>query len=552
MRFRTRAFLLCFVPFAFLCAASFRIAQSLVESAVRSDLLDHLRTSQLSLRNAQAKADLQNSRFLSIEAESPEFRSGMLLLLSNSPRGASRTSMEDRLRVIGEQMGFDLLFASAPNGTPLAGVVRQPAVKADRAGQLIPLENTLVAQSPTGLLVLGGRMFQFASAPVRGGAGNIGTLYVGKYFHLPQPGDPAVLVHDGEVIDYNLDNVPNRQIQSAMNGCAGRQECDFRLGSANWTAIPMQDLGGGYTLWKLENVDEATGPIRKQLQSLFLMMEFGSLFLALLSSIITSRSIEKPIALVISQLRNAEQTGVLPEASLDLSPTTEARELAESYTRAAVSARNARQKLQSAYVEFIGSLANALDASDAYTAGHSERVSQYASATAEAMGLERNQVEQIRIGAQLHDIGKIGIPDNVLQKPGRLTAKEFAIVKEHPIIGRRILEGVEGLAPYLDAVELHHENWDGSGYPRGQSGEETPIDARIIHVSDAYDAMTSHRPYRRGLTHKQATHELIRCAGTQFDPYVVEVFVNLPHEVFYGFLLDDRSFVQEPETAEAR
>ncbi len=87
----------------------------------------------------------------------------------------------------------------------------------------------------------------------------------------------------------------------------------------------------------------------------------------------------------------------------------------------------------------------------------------------------RDRVEQIRIGAQLHDIGKIGIPDSVLQKPGRLTAEEFALVREHPVIGRRILEGVQGLAPYLDAVELHHENWDGTGYPRRQSGEETPI-----------------------------------------------------------------------------
>jgi HD-GYP domain-containing protein (c-di-GMP phosphodiesterase class II) len=296
-------------------------------------------------------------------------------------------------------------------------------------------------------------------------------------------------------------------------------------------------------------VDEATAPIRKSLRSLFLIVELGSLFLAFLCSIVSSRSIEKPIAFVIAQLRNAEQSGVLPEAPLSLSSTTEVRELMESYARAAVSARNARQKLESAYVEFIGSLANALDARDGYTAGHSERVSHYASATAEAMGMEKDRVEQIRIGAQLHDIGKIGIPDAVLQKRGRLTAKEFAVVQEHPVIGRGILEGVEGLAPYLDAVELHHENWDGSGYPKGQSGEETPIDARIIHVADAYDAMTSHRSYRRSLTHEQAIEELIRCAGTQFDPHIVEVFVNLPRGVFSGAFPDGSGFVQELEMA---
>jgi len=237
---------------------------------------------------------------------------------------------------------------------------------------------------------------------------------------------------------------------------------------------------------------------------------------------------------VVSHLRNAESTGVLPEFTIDLSSTKEIKELAESYNRAAASVKNARENLQGAYVEFVGSLANALDARDRYTSGHSCRVSQLSCATAAAMGLDHEHVERIRTGALLHDIGKIGIADRVLQKPGRLTDEEFAIVKEHPVIGRRILEGVRGLAPYLDAVELHHENWDGSGYPKGQLGEETPVDARIIHVSDAYDAMTSNRSYRRGMTHEQAIDELLRYAGTQFDPHVVALFVRLPREIVAG------------------
>jgi HD-GYP domain-containing protein (c-di-GMP phosphodiesterase class II) len=389
-----------------------------------------------------------------------------------------------------------------------------------------------VSQPATGLLVLGDRTFQFTSAPINGDSANNGTLSVGTYFRLPQPDKPSVLVHDGAVIDFNFPDVLDTQIEAAMKGCAGRQECDFRLGRANWIAMPMQELGGGYTLWSLENLDEVTSPFRERLRSFFLLMELGSLLIALLFSIVSSRSMEKPVALVIAQLRKAEQTGVLPVAPIAFSSTTEMRELTESYTRAAVSARIARQKLQSAYLEFLSSLANALDARDRYTAGHSGRVGHYASVTAVAMSLDSDRVEQIRIGAQLHDIGKIGIPDKVLLKPGRLTAKEFAIVQQHPVIGRRILEDVEGFAPYLDAVELHHENWDGTGYPSGQTGEETPLDARIIHVADAYDAMITHRSYRRGRTHEQTLEELIRCAGTQFDPHIVEVFVNLPNEVF--------------------
>jgi putative nucleotidyltransferase with HDIG domain len=270
-------------------------------------------------------------------------------------------------------------------------------------------------------------------------------------------------------------------------------------------------------------------------------MAFGSVLVALLCSIVSSRSIVKPIALLVSHLRNAECTGVLPEFAIDLSSTMEIRELAESYNRAAGSVRNAQENLQAAYVQFIGSLANALDARDRYTAGHSLRVSQIASATAGAMGLDPEHVERIRIGALLHDIGKIGIADSILQKSGRLTDNEFAIVKQHPVIGRRILEGVQGLAPYLEAVELHHENWDGTGYPKGQSGNETPVDARIIHVSDAYDAMTTNRSYRRGMTHQEAIRELFTHAGTQFDPRIVEVFAGLPRAIVAGqpVLLED-------------
>jgi HD-GYP domain-containing protein (c-di-GMP phosphodiesterase class II) len=150
---------------------------------------------------------------------------------------------------------------------------------------------------------------------------------------------------------------------------------------------------------------------------------------------------------------------------------------------------------------------------------------------AAALQLEFGDVERVRIGALLHDIGKIGIADTVLQKPGRLTDEEFAIVKLHPVIGRKILEGVQGFADYLSAVEFHHENWDGTGYPKGLSGEAIPIDARIIHVADAYDAMTTDRSYRPGMAHERAVSILIENAGTQFDIQVVEAFVTLPGEL---------------------
>jgi HD-GYP domain-containing protein (c-di-GMP phosphodiesterase class II) len=553
MSFRIRAFLFCFVPFAVLLAASFWMAQKLVQSTVRDDLRGSLRENQLAMARAQSKADFQNSRFLKIAGESAALKAGMQLFGSESGSEDARRTMEDQLRELGEHMGFDFLFVSAPNGAPLAGVVRRGGETPDGKSQLVPLDEALIEHSEKGLLVIGGRIFRFASVPIDEDEEDIGSLSVGEYFDFPGAATPAVLIHAGQVVDVNIPSVSEREVEAAFLGCAGRSECDLLLGGVNWISVPMQDLGGGYTLWSLENVDEATAPIRSRLRSLFLTMAFGSVLVALLCSIVSSRSIVKPIALVVSHLRNAERTGVLPEFTSEISSTPEIRELAESYNRAAGSVRNAQKKLQGAYVEFVGSLANALDARDRYTAGHSFRVSQTSCATAAAMGLSPEHVERIRIGALLHDIGKIGVADRVLQKPGRLTSEEFTIVKQHPVIGRRILEGVQGLAPYLEAVELHHENWDSTGYPKGQSRDETPVDARIIHVSDAYDAMTTNRSYRRGMTHQQAIRELFTHAGTQFDPRIVEVFARLPRAIVAGqpIPLEDRGQLAQLEAVVA-
>ena len=337
-----------------------------------------------------------------------------------------------------------------------------------------------------------------------------------------------MLVHDGTALQSNIRDIPLSEIDAALRGCTGEAECDVRLRNANWISLPMQSFGDSYMLRSLENVDQATGPVQAKLHSLFLTVALVSVLIAFLCSIASSRSIVQPIAAMVTHLRNAVSTGLLPEFEGKSSSILEIKQLTDSYNHAAVSVRTAGEDLQSAYLEFVGSLANALDARDRYTAGHSLRVSQLSCAIAIAMKLGHADVERIRIGALLHDMGKIGIADSVLQKPGRLTDEEFAIVKEHPVIGRRILEGVQGLAPFLGAVELHHENWDGSGYPKGQAGEQTPVDARIIHVADAYDAMTTNRSYRLGLTHERAIQILFDYAGIQFDPNVVAIFAALP------------------------
>ncbi len=181
-------------------------------------------------------------------------------------------------------------------------------------------------------------------------------------------------------------------------------------------------------------------------------------------------------------------------------------------------------------LRFVETMAEALDARDPYTAAHSLRVSVNSTAIARMMGLPPEQMEVIRIGAKLHDIGKIGIPDAVLQKPDRLTREEYALIQLHPQIGRKILEKAGRFEDYLPIVELHHEDYDGNGYPYGLKGEEIPIEVRIVHVADVYDAIISDRAYRSAMSDEEVRAMIEEGSGTMFDPAVIEAFLAMAHE----------------------
>ncbi|MBI3049470.1 MAG: HD-GYP domain-containing protein [Acidobacteria bacterium] len=179
----------------------------------------------------------------------------------------------------------------------------------------------------------------------------------------------------------------------------------------------------------------------------------------------------------------------------------------------------------------IRALAAAPDARDPYTAGHSERVSALSVLMGRQMLLGAEKLEILRLGALLHDVGKIGVSDEVLRKPGVLTSEEFEQLKRHPALGARILRQVPFLTPHVPIVELHHERPDGGGYPFGLRGDEIPVAARIVHVADAFDAITSARAYRPARGAAEALAELRRHAGTQFDPASVDALAAVLPEV---------------------
>ncbi len=187
--------------------------------------------------------------------------------------------------------------------------------------------------------------------------------------------------------------------------------------------------------------------------------------------------------------------------------------------------RRQRQELQEAYLSALRVLAAAVEARDGYAVGHIERVRSYSLMIAGVLGLDATTHQHVEVGAILHDIGKIGVPDAVLGKASRLEPEDWLLLQQHPMIGCNLLRLVPFLAPATEVVLTHHEHWDGEGYPQRLRGEAIPLAGRIVAVADAFDAMTTDRAYRAGRSTSDAISELRRSAGSQFDPAVTEAFI---------------------------
>lgn len=186
-----------------------------------------------------------------------------------------------------------------------------------------------------------------------------------------------------------------------------------------------------------------------------------------------------------------------------------------------------RERIRTQFINTVRALEKALQAKSPYTEGHSRRVAEKSAELARALGLPREQIRQIELGALFHDIGKIGIRDEVLNKQGQLTDSEYEHIKLHPLVAEQILSPIEELRPVVQIVKHEHERWDGQGYPDGLRGNQIPLGARIIAIADAWDSMVYDRVYRRALSHEDALRELEKAAGMQFDPDCVRVFVQM-------------------------
>ena len=495
MGLSVRTFLCSFVPLMVLLSTGFWVVERAVASIVHDALRLVLRDNQTSFARVQRRNEQQSKRYLRIIGENASLKAGLQLLLAEPNNVDARRTVEDQLCEISSTSQIDLLFVARPDGSALAGIIQD-------GKKVLPMTFASIPSPTNGLYMRDNLKYLITSIPIDRGE-IVALLSVGEELDFRAFNTPVVLLHHNKVVESSLPGVSKAELDRMLPTCHSEDDCELRLTKGALVSVAGNvNLGDGYSFRSLVNLNATLTPLHATIRHIFVVAGVLAFVVAIAFTWVSSRVVVDPIAKVIDHLRESEGSGTLRHFDATVTATPEIRELMVRFNSAAAAIRGGQENLHSAYLEFVQSLASALDARDPYTAGHSGRVCRFACAIAQAMVFDREELRKLGIGALLHDIGKIGIPDTVLQKPGRLTPEEFELIKKHPVVGRRILEAVHGFAPYLDVVELHHEDWDGSGYPHGLRGEEVPLGARIVHVADAYDAMTSDRPIGRGCSRK--------------------------------------------------
>ena len=533
----TRTFLYSFLVIGLALVSSF-VA---VSTAIKGKVKDELRRSLLRQENVAEQASAQHraqvGRLVSALSDSAALKAG-LGLLRESPESRTakgleqiRRTLEAQLSDLGGQLGYDLAAIADPADKTIAAVIAT-------SGVLTRVDAAAIHVESSSLTRVDGWLYETIRVPINLGAEMLGSLSLGNAFDPKSfgRGDEVALLFRGHVAATNLSPARAKQMAQHLASTCGAspENCEFKLDGETYLAVATRraTFGDGYSLIRLQSLDAATKQFTRGFGSTYLLIGALSLVMALAFSAVVSRSIAGPIRDLVKHLGQSQVSRELRSDFKTDSPTFEVNQLAGAFNSAAEAIRESHQSLEKAYLEFIETMAQALDARDPYTAGHSERVSEYAIVIGRELGCSAEEVERIRVGAKLHDIGKIGIPDAVLQKPGMLTSEEFALIKQHPQIGRRILEQVGKFREYIPIVELHHEDHNGGGYPYGLAAEQIPLEARIVHVADVYDALTSDRSYRKRMPMSEVKRILSEGRGRQFDPKVVNAFFSATPERF--------------------
>jgi putative nucleotidyltransferase with HDIG domain len=379
-----------------------------------------------------------------------------------------------------------------------------------------------------GVVKVPGGVFRVAVAPLKLAGATVGRLYLANSLDQQYAlelqrltrAETAIVV-GGRVVASTLPQPSQRALDGLS---AGQTEGVIELQGEQHAFSKFFEIGDT-AYYALASIDAASARAMTTAFQVMGSIGLGAMVLAAIASFWLARTVSTPIDRLSASMAQAGRG----EFDVRLVPSGTSREvdgLAHTFNDLLSSLAAARVQAQEAYIGSIRALAMMLDARDPYTAGHSERVATLAVSIGRQMGLAEAELDTLRLGALLHDIGKVGLSDDLLRKASRLTDDEMELIKGHPVIGARILKMVPSLAAHLPIVELHHERLDGKGYPHGLHGEETPLLARIVHCADAYDAITSARAYRPARSSSQALAEIWECRGFDFDPAVVDALLQ--------------------------
>ena len=358
------------------------------------------------------------------------------------------------------------------------------------------------------------------------GKGDVTAFLVDRSGRVLMHSEPAVEVQRPDYSDLAIvkefAKAPLRLTQSYTDGHSGRSL------KVLGTVSPVGRPEWGVVVQKPE--EKAFASVR---QMVVATMQWSSLalILAILAAVFFSISIARPIRMLADRTREIA-TGKYQQR-VNLRTHNEIGDLAANFNVMSGAIERSIEQLKKAahenhllFLNSIRMLAAAIDAKDPYTRGHSERVARYSIGIGKNLGLSEKEIRDLRISALLHDVGKIGIDDRILRKPGALSDDEFEIMKQHPAKGAAIMSGVAQLAECIPGMKYHHEKWGGGGYPDGLIGEKIPVQARIVAIADTFDAMTTNRPYQKAMDLNYVVDKIRGLAGTRFDPRVVEAFVQ--------------------------
>jgi putative nucleotidyltransferase with HDIG domain len=506
----------------------FAVAFYTVRLQIRDSVIQSLDTTQglfVALENRR-QVDLQRQAATLAESSTLKAALDTYIAEARSSDAAGRqqllTTITRELEKVAARVEADAIVAVDGRQTTLAAA--GPFAGSWPLGGTASLAPATVATEDS-VARAGDNTFRILTVPLLVDDERIGSLYLATRLdaHLAQELDSLArakiaIVSGGRLLATTLTPQASADFQASPALTAPGGEVVLNGESFAFRRI-VQLVDTNY--YALSSIDVPLGVAMSKNLWTFILTGIGAALLALIMSFSLARSLSTPIGHLSSALAHMAATHHV-EGRLALTGSSrELDTLTQTFNDLISSIGDAEAQTEAAYTGAIRALAAALDARDPYTAGHSERVSVVSVAIARQLGLAGEAVEIVRLGALLHDIGKIGIPDDVLRKPGVLTAAEYDTIKQHPVLGARILRSVPFLARHLEIVELHHERPDGRGYPYGLRGDDIPLAARIVHVADAYDAMTSARAYRRARPAGDALRELWRCAGTEFHAEIV-------------------------------